>query len=258
MAIAAASCDIIASVDAGVTLEPQWLEELVRPLVNGEAEVAAGFFVSDPRSTFEIALGATTLPDIEDIDPATFLPSSRSVAFTRRAYEAAGGYPEWIDYCEDLIFDLRLRDEVGGFAWAPRAVAHFRPRSTAKGFAKQYYRYARGDGKADLWRKRHGIRYVTYLVALPVLLLLSILHRPWWLLGLIGGVAAYCRTPYRRLGKRLPELEPSERVRAVVLVPLIRGLGDVAKMAGYPAGWIWRARNWRRPEIHWRRTGRAS
>jgi glycosyltransferase involved in cell wall biosynthesis len=252
VAIAAATGEIIASVDAGVGLEPQWLEELVHPLLKGEAQVAGGFFVSDPHTTFEVALGATSLPDVEDIDPATFLPSSRSVAFTRRAWDAAGRYPEWIDYCEDLIFDLRLRDAAGPFAWTPRAVAHFRPRSTPKAFARQYYRYARGDGKADLWRKRHVTRYVTYLVVLPGLVLLSLLHKPWWLLGLLGGIAAYCRTPYRRLGKRLPDLPPSERARAAMLVPLIRGLGDVAKMAGYPAGWVWRLRNWRRDEIHWR------
>jgi hypothetical protein len=236
-----------------VRLEPQWLEELARPIEEGQAEVTAGFFVSDPRSTFEVTLGATTLPDEEDIDPATFLPSSRSVAFTRTAYNAAGQYPEWIDYCEDLIFDLRLRDEVGHFAWAPTAVAHFRPRGSAKTFAKQYYRYARGDGKADLWRKRHAIRYVTYFLALPGLLALTLFHRSWWLLGLLGGAAAYCKTPYRRLAKRLPALEPREQARALALVPLIRLSGDVAKMAGYPAGWVWRLKNWERPEIHWRK-----
>jgi glycosyltransferase involved in cell wall biosynthesis len=253
VAVDAAVGDVIASTDAGVRLEPQWLAELVRPLLAGEAQVSAGFFVSDPHTTFEIALGATTLPDAEDINPATFLPSSRSVAFTRQAFEAAGRYPEWLDYCEDLIFDLRLRDEVGQFAWAPRAIAHFRPRSTPKAFAKQYYRYARGDGKADLWRKRHAIRYVTYVVALPGLILLSVLHRPWWLLGLVAGVVAYCKTPFRRLGKRLPQLAPQERLRAVLLVPAIRVIGDLAKMAGYPAGWVWRLKNRSRPEVHGRR-----
>jgi glycosyltransferase involved in cell wall biosynthesis len=253
VAIAAARGDIIASCDAGVRLEPQWLAELVAPIEAGKAEVSAGFFVSDPRSTFEIALGATTLPDPEDVDAQTFLPSSRSVAFTRSAWERAGKYPEWLDYCEDLIFDLRLREEIGMFAWAPAAVAHFRPRGTARAFGKQYYRYARGDGKADLWRKRHAIRYVTYLVALPVLLALTLLHRPWWLLALLGGAAAYCKTPYRRLAKRLPELEPREQARAIALVPIIRVIGDGAKMAGYPAGWAWRLKNWQRPEIHWRK-----
>ncbi|MCX7707055.1 MAG: glycosyltransferase [Anaerolineae bacterium] len=275
VAIAAAQGEIIASTDAGVWLEPQWLERLVSgfgfrisdSLDRTSAEqrnpqsaisnpqCVAGFFLPDPHTTFEIAMGATVLPALEDINPERFLPSSRSVAFTKAAWAAAGGYPEWLDYCEDLIFDFRLREVAGPFAWAPEAIAHFRPRGTFRAFFKQYYRYARGDGKADLWRVRHAIRYGTYLVALPGLLALSILHHPLWLLALGAGVLAYCRTPYRRLRRYLPGMAPLERVKAVLLVPLIRAVGDIAKMLGYPAGWAWRLRNWRRSEIHWRRAG---
>ena len=70
VAIAAARGEIIASTDAGVRLEPQWLAELVKPLENSDARAAAGFFVSDPQTTFEVAMGATVLPDVEDIDPS--------------------------------------------------------------------------------------------------------------------------------------------------------------------------------------------
>jgi glycosyltransferase involved in cell wall biosynthesis len=283
VAIAAASSDVIASVDAGVWLEPRWLEQLVTPLIGEQVSgigysgsqppsntqypipntqhppsVVAGFFVPDVQTTFEIAMGATVLPTPKDVDPTTFLPSSRSVAFTKAAWQAAGGYPEWIDYCEDLIFDFRLRDVAGPFAWAPAAVVHFRPRGSLKAFFKQYYRYARGDGKADLWRKRHAVRYVTYLVALPILLALSILHTPLWLLALLAGIVAYSRTPFRRLRPHLPSLSPLERVKAVLLIPVIRAVGDVAKMLGYPAGWFWRLRNWRRAEIHWRRAAQET
>lgn len=268
LAIAAASGDIIASTDAGVWLEPQWLEKLLESANQRISESAnleeryppfahslfasAGFFVPDVRTTFEIAMGATVLPEVTEIKPESFLPSSRSVAFTKAAWKAAGGYPEWLDYCEDLIFDFRLREVAGPFAWAPESVAHFRPRGALKSFFKQYYRYARGDGKADLWRKRHLIRYVTYLVAFPALLILSIVHNPLWLLALAVGVLAYCRTPLRRLRPRLPGLAPIERLKAVLWVPIIRAVGDIAKMLGYPAGWVWRLRNWSRPEIHWR------
>ncbi len=272
VAIAAASGDIIASTDAGVWLEPQWLEKLIQPLegyrlkVEGlgdsvdlqpstfnlqRPQAAAGFFVPDVRTTFEIAMGATVLPTADEIKPESFLPSSRSVAFTQAAWKAAGGYPEWLDYCEDLIFDFRLRQVAGPFAWAPEAVAHFRPRGTLKSFFKQYYRYARGDGKADLWRKRHLIRYITYLVIFPVLLILGLIHNPLWFLALLVGVLAYCRTPLRRLLPRLAALAPFERIKAIALVPVIRAAGDVAKMLGYPAGWVWRIQNRRRPEIHW-------
>jgi glycosyltransferase involved in cell wall biosynthesis len=261
VAIAAATNDVIAAVDAGVWLEPQWLEKLMEPFGGANRQIGesvlrpfavAGFFVPDPQTTFEIAMGATVLPTLAEVNPATFLPSSRSVAFTKTAWAAAGGYPEWLDYCEDLIFDFRLREVAGPFGWAPEAVAHFRPRGSLAAFYKQYYRYARGDGKADLWRKRHAIRYVTYLIALPGLLALAVLHSPVWLLALLAGAAAYCRTPYRRLWPRLAALSPRDRLAALLLVPAIRVVGDVAKMLGYPAGWLWRLQNWSRAEIHWR------
>jgi glycosyltransferase involved in cell wall biosynthesis len=255
LAIAAACGDVIASTDAGVWLVPDWLSELVAPFEShNPPQVVAGFFVPDPQSVFEIALGATVLPVLEDIQPDSFLPSSRSVAFSRVAWEAVGGYPEWLDYCEDLIFDFRLRDLFQPFAFAPGAVAHFRPRSNLRSFFLQYYRYARGDGKADLWRKRHAVRYFTYLLAGPLLLILGRRKSPcWWGLGSILAGLGMLATPYRRLWPRLRRLPWSGQLQAILWVPLIRVTGDVAKMIGYPIGWLWRIRRLsRRPELRWR------
>jgi hypothetical protein len=50
------------------------------------------------------------------------------------------------------------------------------------------------------------------------------------------GVAAYTRSPYRRLWGRLSDRSPAERAYALALVPLIRLVGDLAKMVGYPVG----------------------
>lgn len=247
---------IIAVTDAGVILEATWLECLTQPLQTqpgqdaSSAEGCAGFFLPDPHSIFEAALGATTLPLRDEIDPRTFLPSSRSVAFRKSAWVRVGGYPEWIDYCEDLIFDLRLKAVLPPFAFAPDAVVRFRPRPTLSAFYRQYYRYARGDGKADLWRKRHDVRYGTYLVALPVLLGLGIAVHPVFLALLLAGGFVYVRTPYRRLPTVLAAAEANDvrvtvltRLYAVVLVPVIRIVGDVAKMVGYPVGWWWRLKH---------------
>jgi glycosyltransferase involved in cell wall biosynthesis len=256
-AIEAASGEIIASTDAGVRLSPRWLEELLRPFEQDEPSppvmAVSGFFLPAPQTVFETAMGATVLPLVEDVDPQRFLPSSRSVAFRREAWEGAGRYPEWLDYCEDLVFDLRLRDLYGPFPFVPTALVHFRPRSNLRAFFLQYYRYARGDGKADLWRKRHAIRYLTYLLAGPLLLTLAALHSPAWLLALLlgGGVMAW--TPYRRLGPHIRRYSLGDRLRAVLWVPVIRLAGDIAKMIGYPVGLIWRWRRLpRRPELRWR------
>lgn len=242
-AIEAATGEIIAATDAGVLLSPVWLEELIRPIRENGAAVVSGWFEPDPYTDFEVTMAATVLPDRRDIDPQTFLPSSRSVAFCKTAWEAVGGYPEWLDYSEDLVFDMALKQDVGNFAFAPGAVAYFRPRGSLRSFGKQYYNYARGDGKANLWPKRHAIRYVTYLIGLP-LLLRAIWHgKPVGWLGLLLGIGAYSRRPAQRLWDQTYGWRPPTRVRAFALIPIIRFVGDVAKMLGYPVGLLWRVRN---------------
>ena len=108
----------------------------------------------------------------------------------------------------------------------------------------QYYRYARGDGKADLWPGQHLLRYASYLggLALFVVGLLSL----WWLLALsgllllAGAIAFRSWKPCRRLARAWSGLTRSQKLRAVLWVPVIRVAGDAAKMVGYPVGLWWR------------------
>ena len=244
LAIAQARGEIIASTDAGVRLDPGWLAALVAPFEGADPPmVVAGFFRPAPQTLFEVAMGATVLPELRDVNPATFLPSSRSVAFRKAAWEAVGGYPEWLDYCEDLIFDLRLREQFGPFTFVPEAVVYFRPRSSLRAFFRQYYLYARGDGKAGLWPRRHLIRYLTYLVAVPLIGLAGLLQGPaWWGLYLLS-VPFMFATPWRRLTRLWAGYGPLDRLRAFLWVPIIRVTGDLAKMIGYPVGCWWRLRS---------------
>jgi hypothetical protein len=142
-----------------------------------------------------------------------------------------------------LIFDLALRDRYGSFPFESKAVVFYRPRKNLRAFARQYYLYARGDGKANLWPKRHAVRYLTYLVGLPGLLWLIWRGKlSGWLLGL-AGTAVYCYRPFQRVWPVTSRWRPPERLRALALIPIIRLVGDVAKMIGYPVGFLWRIRN---------------
>lgn len=246
-AIDLAKGDILVITDAGTRLSDTWIEHITQPLLDDASiSVVSGFFKADPQNTFETAMGATVLPLHDEIDPSTFLPSSRSIALRKSAAQAVMGYPEWLDYCEDLVFDMRLQKTQPQFHFAPDALVYFRPRGNFQSYFKQYYRYARGDGKANLWRKRHIIRYITYLVITPIILLLSVVINPLFLILFLLGGAVYLYQPYRRLPTIMrdnPQKSFLAWLQAIILIPVIRVVGDVAKMIGYPIGLAWRRDN---------------
>lgn len=237
-AVRAARGAIVACTDAGLILDPAWLANLVAPIEAGAADLVGGYYQPAPQSLFELTLGAVNYRDLDEIDPASFLPFGNCMAFRKALWEQVGGFPEWLSHSEDLYFDLEA--ERLGFrrAFAPGAVIYFRPRSSLRAFARQYYFYARGDGVGDLWRKRHLARYGAYGALLG--LLLAAASWPWARLPVAAlaalGAAGYTREPYRRLWRRLRGRPPHERAYAIALVPVIRLVGDLAKMAGYPAG----------------------
>jgi glycosyltransferase involved in cell wall biosynthesis len=238
-AIRAARGPLIACTDAGLWLDPHWLERIVAPLEQGDVELAAGFFQVDPRSPFERILGAINYyRGVEEVDPRKFLPSGRSMAFTRAAWETVGGFPEDLPYCEDLIFSRRLLQAGYRKCFVPDAVVFFRPRSSVPAFFRQYRNYAYGDGLANLWPRRHALRYGSYAAGLG-LLAAGVYWPLLWLLLALGSLG-YLWPFYRRLWPALPKLSPAWRIAAFFLVPLLRIVGDAAKMAGYLQG-RWKA-----------------
>jgi hypothetical protein len=161
------------------------------------------------------------------------------VAFRKDAWARVGGYPEWASHCEDILFDMALRRVGAGFAFTPDALVLFRPRGSMRAFARQYFLYARGDGVANLWPRRHAIRYVAYSAAAA--LLMNARRRPWLLALALPAGLAYSRAPLRRLRTRAPALSGRDLLVAAALIPAIRLVGDLAKMLGYPVG-VWRRR----------------
>jgi len=237
LGIEAASHHVLAVTDAGVTLEPRWLDSITAPFADEDPpDVVAGLFVGDSTGVFHTAMCATVLPLPEEIDAERFLPSSRSIAFTKTAWLKIGGYPEWADYCEDVLFDMALLAAGCRMVLASQAVVHFSPRRSLPAFWRQYRNYAFGDGQTLLWTHRHLIRFSTYLLSIPALAWAALAVTPWALAGYLLGGAIYLRRPLVRL-RLLTEGWPlRERLAAVCYVPVIRVCGDLAKMAGYPQG----------------------
>jgi len=229
LAIAAATHDVIAVTDADCVLEPRWLERLLVPLEAG-ADVAMGFYRPIAEGFLERCMAAINLPDPDEIDPARFMPSARSIAFRREAIETAGGYPEWLDIGEDMFVNHRWRELGLDRRFAPDAVVRWRLRGTLHETWTQYVRYARGDAVAGMFPERHALRLAVYGGALSALGSRGRLRK----LAVAAAGLTYVATPMRRAMRRFDD--PIERAAALVAVPALMAFVDAAKMAGYLAG----------------------
>jgi glycosyltransferase involved in cell wall biosynthesis len=146
IAIAKASSDVIACVDAGCTYDSQWLARLTAPILNGRAQYAVGGSCIDPqeRTTWDVAsapfFGIKLSPD-----GPTKSCTARSMAFRKGLWEQVGGFPEDVFLGEDTIFDLRARKTTMP-AFPGRAKAHYRPQHTFGSAVRQVASYAETDG----------------------------------------------------------------------------------------------------------------
>ena len=233
-AIRAAAHDVIAATDADCVLDPEWLERLLDPIERG-ADVAAGFYVPDRPTFFQACAAAVSVPDPEEVRPG-WMPSSRSIAFRRDVWEAAGGYPEWLEVGEDMFFNHRLVANGARIELATGAVVRWRIRPTLGATWHQYARYAEGDALAGMYPERHVLRFGTYMA-----LTAAVRSRRGWPLVAAGvfGVA-YARRPLRRVWRR--RAAAGERVAGVAVVPALMAFVDAAKMWGYLRGLATRLR----------------
>ena len=137
VAIRAASNDVIAVSDADCVLAPDWLEQLL-PVLEAGADVAAGAYVPLATSFLETCMAAVSVRNPDEIRTG-WMPSHRSVAFRRSAFERAGGYPEWLDIGEDMYLNHQLRRSGARIEFAPGAKTYWRPRPTLAATWQQYY-----------------------------------------------------------------------------------------------------------------------
>lgn len=158
-----AHSEIVATTDAGCRAEPTWLARLTRPFENDtNTSFVAGFYRMDAHSLLEQVVGLATMRgQLEPVDAVTFNPSARSLALTKDLWSRAGGWPEWVSYSEDTLFDEKIRLMHVGWRFVGDAIVHWRPRRSLWAIARQFYHYGTGrghtqiDGEAFLYNLRN-------------------------------------------------------------------------------------------------------
>ena len=154
--IAAATSDIVACADAGCTYHPDWLANLVAPILGNSQYSIGGSYIDPTSSTVWDVASAPFFGVKLNADAATKSCTARSMAFRKELWQRAGGFPENIFLGEDTVFDSKLRKLVVP-AFPKRAKASYQPRHTFRSALRQMISYSVTDGvlggrSARLWR----------------------------------------------------------------------------------------------------------
>ena len=243
--IDAAGTEWVACTDAGCRPVEGWLEAFEEE--RGSADLLAGIYVVAGETAFERALAVALYPQPDEIgDDSRFVrtwqslfgkryeasrAATRSIAFTKAAWRAAGGFPEHVYAGEDPAFSQAVLGAGLEVALVPGAAVYWRPRPTWSANARMYCGYARGSVGTGAFA-RHLVRALAWGAA-PVLLLRG---------GTVGRLAvvawwvAYLSLPLRRA--RRDGIPASEWWR----LPLVIAMKDLSQLAGATAGVVDRLR----------------
>jgi len=200
IAIREAKGEIIASIDGGCIPAPNWSENLSAPFKEKEdIDIVAGFYEPIIQTPLQEALASIIIPSLQEISPEDFLPSSRSVAFKKKVWEKAGGYPEWMRSAEDTFFDLSLKKIGAKFYFQPEAIVKWRIRNSLREIFKQFYEYSFWDAQAGVFFPHYHKIWI-YLFGL-ILLALSFLS-PFILYIFLFCLFLYLLRAFSRARKR--------------------------------------------------------
>lgn len=193
LGLAAARHEWVAMTDAGIRVEPTWLEALWQArLQDPSAEIVYGNFEFEDPSFFEecaiVIYGAAKRPT-----PAGPLRGPTTVSFMvhRQAFQAVGGFPD-LRAGEDDLFLQAVEDRGIPVAWAPDATVRWRIRpdlpSTFERFRLYSYSYVMA-GREDAWHRALARNYVPVAVGTALAVGTS---RRWLVLpvAVIGGRVA--------------------------------------------------------------------
>ena len=205
MGFAEARHDWVGLTDAGIRLDPEWLERLADvakrdPLVL----VVYGNYEPVQETLFE------RYTPLAYVAAKQHRPGGRirrpfiaSALIHRDVWEAVGGFPD-LRAAEDLIFVERINEHRIHVGSASGATVAWRLQPT---LARTYRRFVLYS-KRDVWAGRqrdwhHGIAR-QYLVALPFVVL-AFAHSPWWLgVPLLGALTRVAKSLWvRREGRGL-------------------------------------------------------
>lgn len=235
-AIKQAIGDIILSADAGCVLDRNWVRNIIVPFKDSKIAVVAGFYQGMPKNIFEKCLIPYVLVMPDKVDPKTFLPASRSMAFRKSVWEKAGGFPESFSHNEDYVFAQKLKKMKTKIVFAKDAIVYWLPRKNLVQAYNMFYRFALGDMEAGIIRPKVLLLFARYLFGMALLTAVFVTRSQFLLITCFLLLIAYT---VWAIGKNYRYVSD---YRAILFLPLIQLTADFAVILGSLYGIIMRRR----------------
>lgn len=217
--------EIIAVSDADCILDKNWLRSITAPFVDTSIDVVAGYYKPITKNVFQKSLSTYTcvMPDKLSKD---FLPSSRSIAFKKRAWEKVGGYPKELDTCEDLTFARKLKENGSNFYIVRKAIVRWPQRKNIFEAFIQFYSYAKGDGQANYIRQNTHLLFARYFIGIVLLIFFFITLNQSLLLLIIASLIFYIGWSITKNFKYV------QKIAALYWLPILQISSDIAVISG--------------------------
>lgn len=212
LAIEKAEGDLIVSTDIGCEWDPEWLEELVKPMMDDPSlDLVIGSWAVNHESLHgEWALTEWALKGDQKLNAqADSYSSSRSIAYRKHVWERLGKYPEDLTFAgDDAAFHYMIENARINRVGASVVRCYWHRHEKLKSFFKEAYRYGQGEGEAFIHRRAAlliGSRFYLELFSLLIGFIFLFLIFPLGLCLLVLGMILF-------LSRVLKSLSPAGRL----------------------------------------------
>lgn len=220
----------IAITDAGCMPHADWLEKLVQKATQTKAEVVAGYYEAAPKTAFQAAVVPYMLVMPDKVNPAYFLPATRSMLIKKQAWEKVAGFNEKLVLSEDYDFAHKLERAKFKFAFTKDAKVSWWPIETLKDFYQTVSGMAEYDARARITRIKSYLIFCRYAI---FLLLAIVFFYPHWLLCVAFVVITASTYSLWAMWKNAQYLDSGW-----YYLPILQVVSDLAVMAGTIRGII--------------------
>jgi glycosyltransferase involved in cell wall biosynthesis len=233
--------DVIALIDGDMWAPPEWVDQLLEPILADQADVTGGPDRVPPTAPLESRCIGYSMDSIltngglrrGDTKLVTYLPGTGNMAIRRSLLDRAGTFDEdFHDTGEDKEWLYRVKEAGARFLYLPEALAWHERRADVLLHARK--QFLSGRRRFDIWEKDPSSFEWPHLAPSVLILFLSAawyvpyLRVLWVAVVLLGGtlVVTDCYRGARELGS----------LRAFFLLILT----SCVIPFGYGAGILWR------------------